>query len=118
MKAFRVTLFLAPLMLSMIPANAWAIQDNDSVPRLRHEVAFGIGIPGLYPTLSSVFDGGLAGGSKGGYLLPTFYFQYLYYLNKSIGIGVTANYSHSHWGGRLRSLAFRRCLSSILLVPS
>lgn len=91
-------------VLALIPSSPiWARPENDtvysakletdSVYRPKHEVMLGIGYPGLYPLLSAIYDGGRMGMN----MLPTFYFQYLYNLNKCIGIGATASYSYSHW---------------------
>lgn len=98
----RMLIILLAVVFLMPPSSqAWAKHENDSLPRLRHDVSLGIGAPGLYPLRGSVYftwgdpDPTYVKDSESSQLLPAFYGQYLYNVNRYIGLGAMLCYTNS-----------------------
>ena len=78
---------------------AWAAHENDSVAVLRHDVSAGVGVWGLYPIFRMItfsaenHDPSTTDVSSASHSLPPLYVQYLYDLNRHIGVGVMACFS-------------------------
>ena len=67
-------------------------QEKGELRQLRHEVSMACG----YWTLMELFDGDLSD-TNDKWVSPSFNLQYLYNINKHIGLGVTVGYAYSSW---------------------